>query len=122
MNNGKPTPDSKVLANFTREFNKSRVLIWRLFTSPEVPIWVKGVPILSLLYWVSPADALLIPFLGITPIDDVAVILLGLKLFVELCPTDLVDRLRDEINYGSPASGDNDTVIDATYHILDDDQ
>ncbi len=122
MHNGEPSPDFKVLANFAREFNKSRTLIWRLFTNSEVPIWVKGVPILSFLYWLSPADALFIPFLGITPLDDIVVILLGLKLFVELCPRDLVDRLRDEINYGIPAGDDNDEVIDAAYHILDDDQ
>ena len=122
MSNGEPSPDFKILANFAREFKKSRTLLWWLFTSSEVPVWIKGVPILALLYWISPADVLFIPFLGLTPIDDAVVILLGLKLFVELCPSDLVDRLRDEINYGIPTNDDNDEVIDATYHVLDDDQ
>lgn len=122
MHNQDPSYDAKILANFAREFSKSGTLIWRLFTSSEVPLWTKVIPILSFLYWLGPADAFLIPFVGVTPIDDVAVILLGLKLFVEVCPKDLVERLRDEINYGIPADDDDNTVIDATYHVLDDDQ
>lgn len=122
MHNQDPSYDAKILANFTREFSKSGRLIWRLFTSSEVPLWTKVIPILSFLYWLGPADAFLIPFVGVTPIDDVAVILLGLKLFVEVCPRDFVERLRDEINYGIPADDDNNTVIDTTYHVLDDDQ
>lgn len=123
MRNQEPPYDARVLANFVRELGKSGALIWRLFTSPETPLWTKIIPVLSFLYWLGPADAVLIPFLGITPLDDIVVILLGLKLFVEVCPQDLVERLRDEINYGIPADDDdNDTVIDATYHVLDDDQ
>jgi hypothetical protein len=64
----------------------------------------------------------LIPILGATPVDDIGVIWLGLKLFVELCPHDLVERLRDEIEYGPAVKDDDDggQVIDATYEILDD--
>lgn len=121
MHNDGPSFDGKFLENFVREFGKYRRLIWRLFTSPEVPLWVKIIPILSFLYWLSPADAF-IPFIGITPLDDAAVIFLGLKLLVELSPQELVERLRDEINYGIPFDNDNNTVIDAPYRVLDDDQ
>ena len=125
MRNDDPSFDdplvmNKILTNFSRELGKSRLLLWRLFTDPEVSLWVKLIPILSFLYWLSPFDVFLIPFLGVTPIDDIAVIVLGLKLFIELCPQDLVNQLRDEINYG-PSADDNGEVIDATYHILDDD-
>lgn len=121
MSQEKRSYDDKVVENVTRELGKSRTLLWRLFTSPEVPLLVKAIPFLALLYWLSPYDALLIPFVGWTPVDDIAVILLGLKLFIELSPTDLVNRLRDEINYGPLHGDDNDEVIDATYHVLDDD-
>jgi len=116
-----PGFDSKILTNFVREFGKSGSLLWRLFTSAEVPFWTKLVPILALLYWLSPFDILLIPFIGVTPLDDLAVILLGAKLFVELSPADLVERLRDEIAYGRPAD-DRGEIIDTTYHVVDDDQ
>ena len=113
--------NDKVITNFTREFSKSWTLFWRLFTSREVPIGLKFIPVLAFLYWFSPFDMFIIPFIGATPIDDVGVILLGLKLFVELCPHDLVKRLRDEIEYGTPVEDDdNGQVIDATYQILDD--
>lgn len=120
MHNDGPSFDSKVLENFIREFGKSRTLLWQLFTSAEVPLWVKIIPVLGFLYWLSPVDAL-IPVIGITPLDDLAAILLGLKLLVELSPQELVERLRYELDYGSPAGDNNDTVIDATYRILDDD-
>ena len=120
MNQDGPTFEGKVIENFMNEFNKGRSLIWQLFTHSGVPLWVKIIPVLGFLYWISPVDAL-IPVIGITPIDDLAAIILGLKLFVELSPQDLVARLRDEINYGSPEDDNNNTVIDATYRVLDDD-
>lgn len=112
--------EGKVLENFSKEFGKGRTLLWRLFTSPEVPAWVKVIPVLSFLYWISPFDAL-IPIVGVTPIDDFAAIVVGLKLLVELSPQDLVDRLRDEINYGISADDNDGSVIDTTYRVLDDD-
>ena len=114
--------NDKVFSNFARELGKSWTLFWRLFTSAAVPLWVKFIPVFSFIYWFSPFDMFLIPILGATPVDDLGVIWLGLKLFVELCPRDLVERLRDEIEYGPAVKDDDDggQVIDATYEILDD--
>jgi uncharacterized membrane protein YkvA (DUF1232 family) len=119
MKQNEPSFEGKVLENFMKEFSKGRRLIWLLFTNPRVPLWVKVIPVFGFLYWLSPVDAL-IPVIGITPIDDLAAIILGLKLFVELSPQDLVERLRDEINYGSPEDDNDNTVIDAPYRVLDD--
>lgn len=114
-----PVFDSKTITNLLRESGKGRMLLWQLFTSAKVPLWVKAIPVLSILYFFSPFDVLLIPFLG--PLDDIAILIIGAKLFIELCPQELVDQLRDEINYGTSTDDDGE-VIDATYHILDDDQ
>jgi hypothetical protein len=122
MGRNEPSFNDKMVPNLARGFNKSWTLFWRLFTSSAVPLWVKFIPVLSFIYWFLPFDMFIIPLVGATPIDDVGVVLLGLKLFVELCPRDLVQRLRDEIEYGTPISDNDDggQVIDATYQILDD--
>jgi uncharacterized membrane protein YkvA (DUF1232 family) len=58
----------------------------RLFREPRVPTLAKAVPVLACLYVVSPIDLVpdLIPGLG--QLDDLGIILLGLELFVRLCP------------------------------------
>jgi uncharacterized membrane protein YkvA (DUF1232 family) len=43
-----------------------------------------------LLYILSPIDIIPDLTLGLGQLDDVAVLLLGFKLFIELCPTALV--------------------------------
>ena len=53
---------------------------WRLFWDPKVPVALKIVlPIAALVYWIFPID--LIP--GI-PLDDIAILVLALRLFVQL--------------------------------------
>ena len=112
--------DIKVITKWIESWAQSGRLWWRLFTNNQVPIWVKIIPILSLIYWLSPFDFAIIPFIGLTPLDDLAAIYFGFKLFVELCPTDLVNQIQDELTYGSTID-DQGTVIDATYQVLDDD-
>jgi len=111
----------KAWSKFITELKKTGLLTWRLFKSADVPLLLKAIPIIAILYWFNPFDFMPAPFLGITPLDDIAVILLGNKLFVEVAPQDVVKRLRDEINYGTLLD-DDDQVIDTTYHLMDDDQ
>ena len=77
----------------------------------------KTIPVAAFLYWLNPIDPLPPP-LNMTPIDDLTAVLLGLKLFVELSPPDLVAAIRHEIEYGKPL---DDEVIDASYRVIDDD-
>jgi uncharacterized membrane protein YkvA (DUF1232 family) len=58
-------------------------LIIRLMKDQRVNIWLKAIPIFTLVYFVSPFD---IP----GPIDDALVIWFGTELFVDLCPQDIV--------------------------------
>lgn len=107
----------RMWANLKREMQKNWQLWWRLFTHPRVSILAKAMPVLALLYWLNPLDFPTAPLLGMTPIDDAAAVLLGLKLFVELSPQDVVAAIRHEIEYGTPS---DDEVIDASYRVLDD--
>jgi hypothetical protein len=65
-------------------------LFYRLFTDPRVPKLVKLIPIFGLLVALSPPNLELevIPVLG--EFDFLLIIFLTLKLFVWLCPPDVV--------------------------------
>jgi len=108
--------DDKVMGNLIISLKKNLQLIWGLFKNPQVPLWIKGVLLLAVLYWFNPIDPLPPP-LNLFPFDDMLAILLGAKLFVELAPADLVNALRRKIEFGDDA---DDEVIDAVYRILDD--
>ena len=65
-------------------------LAWNLLRDPRVPFVNKLIPAIAILYIFSPFDIALdfIPILG--QLDDVAVVLLGAKLFVRSVPEALV--------------------------------
>ncbi|MBN1811894.1 MAG: DUF1232 domain-containing protein [Anaerolineae bacterium] len=65
-------------------------LAWRLFWDSRVPFWTKLIPPAMLLYLFSPADFLPDVALGLGQLDDLAILLIGTKLFIELAPTDVV--------------------------------
>ena len=62
-------------------------LALRLVREPRVPMLLKVVPVLAILYVVSPIDFVpdFIPGLG--QLDDLGIILAALELFVRLCPS-----------------------------------
>jgi len=106
-------------------------LAWRLWRDRRVPLWVKGVPLLSLAYVIFPFDFLADPLLGLGQLDDLGVILLGLSLFISLAPNDLVARYRGETvleeapegEEASPWEGDRQRApVRTTYRFVDGDE
>ncbi len=69
---------------------KNARLVWRLLRDPDVSAWLKTIPLASLLYLLFPFDFLPDLALGLGQLDDIAIILLGLKLFIELSPQEVV--------------------------------
>jgi hypothetical protein len=61
-------------------------LVLRLMSDPRVNVLLKAIPVVSLLYLIG------FPDLAPGPIDDAGVIWLGMYLFVELCPPDVVEE------------------------------
>ena len=99
---------------------------WQLFWDPAVPWWPKVIPLLSLAYLVWPLEFVPDAILGLGQLDDLGVILLGAKLFVAVCASDLVQRrvalVRRQQTFAEGASGTDDAaddVIDTTYRVLD---
>ncbi len=84
-------------------FNSFRIA-WRLLWDGRVPFSVKLIPLLTVLYILSPIDLVPDVVVGLGQLDDVAILLLGVRLFIALSPKDIVERLRAEIN-GTPPPG-----------------
>lgn len=92
-------------------------LIGRLLRDKRVPIWLKILPVGALIYLVWPMD--LFP---IVPIDDAFVLYLGGYLFIELCPPDVVQEHRNEIerpSRGAPPNSSDGDVIEANFREVE---
>lgn len=72
-------------------------LVWRVARDPRVSIGLKVLPLLSVLYFLSPFDLIpgFIPIVG--QLDDIAILLLGLKFFLRLAPDDVVADYRQQM-------------------------
>jgi len=84
-------------AGILAEVIKNIKLIWRLLNDRRVSSWLKMIVPATLLYLLFPID--IIPDIapGLGQLDDIAVILLGLKIFVEMCPEEIVRQHLDEL-------------------------
>jgi uncharacterized membrane protein YkvA (DUF1232 family) len=73
-------------------------LSFRLMVDPRVPILAKLIALIPIVYVISPIDILpdFIPVLG--QLDDISVILLGMRLFESLVPGEIVSQHRAEIS------------------------
>lgn len=86
-------------------------LIVRLLGDNRVSTWVKLLPIGSALYF-------LIPDLVLGPLDDAAIIWLGMYLFVELCPPEVVqEHMRNiqglaNVTGGSGAEKEEEEIVE----------
>jgi uncharacterized membrane protein YkvA (DUF1232 family) len=81
-------------------------LAWRLFTDERVPFAAKLVPLLAVLYILAPIDLVpdFLPALG--QIDDLALLLLAVRAFIQLAPQDIVRET-------------SDPVVSTTYRVRD---
>ena len=110
---------------------ESGQLAWRLLQDDRVPTFLKvTIPLGVALYFISPLDFIpdFIPVLG--QLDDLGVILLGMTLFINLAPRNVVNEHRERLGMaplsggradsGSRAADSQETrVIDGTYHPVD---
>lgn len=105
--------------NFLTGFFKQFRLVWLLMQDGRVPLWMKSVVPLSLIYLISPLDFIPDVFLGFGQLDDLGVILLGMALFVKLCPPNIVEFYQNQLEYGP--DHDEGEAVDAAYHVMDED-
>jgi hypothetical protein len=77
-------------SGFFNELSKHFKLILRLMGDRRVSPFLKLIPLFSLVYF-------LFPDIAPGPIDDALIIWLSTVLFVELCPPEVVDEHRKEL-------------------------
>jgi len=82
------------LPNFVR-------LYWRLLQDRRISIWPKALLVVALAYVISPVDLIpdVVPFLG--EVDDLVFVLAMCRLFVYLCPPDVVREHVRRIDAGA---------------------
>lgn len=109
MPHKRPPTDSSTF-NVAEIISRVR-LAWRLLLDDRVPVIVKAIPVLAILYALWPIDLIpdLFPALG--QLDDIAVLLLGLNWFIQASPAGVVEAIR---------RGEDDSVA-ARYTYVDDD-
>lgn len=101
---------------------------WNLMRDSRVSGWVKLIPVAALIYFLSPIDMIpdwMIPGLG--EVDDIVVLLLALKMFVDFSPDSVVaehlDTLFGRRRRTQPThESSSGETIDVSYRVLDEDQ
>ncbi len=83
-------------------------LVFRLLGDPRIPWYLKVLPFGSFLYFIFPDIA---P----GPIDDALVIGIGIYLFIELCPPEIVDEHRMALRNVVPGEWRDAEVIEGEY-------
>lgn len=104
-------------------------LAWKLFRDPNVsPLVRYGLPVLGLIYVISPIDIIpdVIPVLG--QLDDVAMIMLLTQVFISLAPDNIVNMYRQASQAAgfdpgaaataAPSTPADDDVIDTDYQVV----
>ena len=108
-------------AGVLTEILRNAQLAWHLLLDRRVGLLLKLIiPGLLLGYMIFPVDLLpdFIPVLG--QLDDLAILALGIKLFIELSPKDIVREYRGDANStSSPIEPNgNEDAIDADYRVV----
>ncbi len=85
-----PQENTNFVISALKELIRQAQLAWRLFFDPRVPWITKIIPPAALIYILSPIDIIPDLSLGLGQLDDLAVLLLGIKLFIELAPAEVV--------------------------------
>ena len=107
--NNKSTTAQLKSPGFIRELWEQIKLVWYLVRDPEVPLYLKALPFVGLLYVLFPIDFItdFVPVLG--QIDDLMVITIGAKVFIELAPANVVAKYMAQMR-GQPVP----TIVDST--------
>ncbi len=99
MSSARRRPSRRVgeTAGLLADLIRNARLVWRLLNDPAVPGWLKAIPVLALAYILSPLDFAPDVVLGLGQLDDLAILLLAIKLFIELSPEEIVRRHQAEM-------------------------
>jgi len=110
-------------ASLLVELVRNGRLVWRLLRDARVATATKLlIPGLVGAYLLWPVDLLpdVIPFLG--QIDDLVLLALGAKLFIQLCPPEIVQQHRTDLADRASAARSAEVegeVVDGEYRVIE---
>ncbi|MFN2188300.1 MAG: YkvA family protein [Candidatus Promineifilaceae bacterium] len=112
-------------------------LVWYLVRDPEVPFYVKLIPVAALFYVLIPTDFIpdIFPVMG--QLDDLTALLVGGKVFIEMSPQHVVqkylamlrqhrgvdsseDMVDGAVSEDGTSSLEETIIIDGEYFAIDD--
>ena len=99
-----PTPNRRSPRFWVDLFNSFR-LTWRLLRDRQVPFAAKLVPLGMVAYILFPIDFIPDIWWGPGQLDDLALLLLGVQIFIALVPRGIVQRHRDAMGGVAPQPG-----------------
>jgi hypothetical protein len=108
MNEDKPNMKQNMSGGFISDIIVKIRLVIKLVQDDRIDMLLKAIPVFCLIYLIVPFDLL------IGPLDDALVLYLGMDLFINLCPQDIVNEYLLEIR-GTGTSASSDEVIDAEF-------
>jgi uncharacterized membrane protein YkvA (DUF1232 family) len=73
------------------------LLTWRLLLDKRVPFWTKMIAIVPIIYVISPIDFIPDVILGLGQLDDLGLILAGMRLFETVVPDYIVQEHRGSL-------------------------
>jgi len=84
---------------------------------------IKVIPLGTFVYMISPVDLVPDAILGFGQVDDLMVLLLGLKMFIDLCPPDIVaEHEAAIIGQSGVWTPPEETVIDVESQTLSEEE
>ncbi|PKO21730.1 MAG: hypothetical protein CVU38_13185 [Chloroflexi bacterium HGW-Chloroflexi-1] len=110
----------QVKAGLLTEVVRSARLVWRLLKDPRVATATKLlIPGLVGAYLLWPVDLLpdVIPLVG--QVDDLVLLALGAKLFIELCPPEIVRQHQADLAGGARRDAAGGEVVDGDYRVIE---
>ncbi len=119
-------PEQMKDPGFWRDIWNQIRLVLSLLRDPEVPVYLKLLPLAAVVYVLFPIDFApdFYPVLG--QLDDLTALLVGAKVFVELAPPAAVARHMAQITgkeYGGKADKEDDAlkeaiIVDAEHEMV----
>lgn len=92
-------------------------LVFYLIKDRDVPIYLKAVPFLGVAYMLFPIDIIadFVPVLG--QLDDLTLLLIGAKVFIEMAPPQVVARYMDQMKTARTATIIEGEMSDAAGNV-----
>lgn len=77
-------------------------LTWRLVRDPRVPVWTKAIPFVAIAYILSPLDLIPDVIIGLGQLDDLGILLGGMRLMESFVPEYIVAEHRRALTSRQP--------------------